>query len=145
MIKNNLPIIQTVNHTYHDEEVKIRWSNTNAYKQSKQRTKNWGKADFDKVTEKGKQLGEKMAETMDKGFDSPEFQELVRQHHAYIEIFYDCPSDLYRSLAESYVSDPRFRASYDDFRHGLAEVLHKAINFYCDQQEEKSESNTTSK
>jgi oligoribonuclease NrnB/cAMP/cGMP phosphodiesterase (DHH superfamily) len=138
MNQKNSSFVQVLDHhEYTQEEARIRWGNTQAYQQSQQRTKNWTKEDYDRVTQEGKDLGKKMAETMKQGFDSPEFQELVKRHHASIEIFYDCPLDSYRLLAASYVAEPRFKAHYDDFKPGLAEFLHKAINYYCDDLESK--------
>lgn len=116
------------------KEAKARWGNTAAYKQSKERTANWTKVDYDRIAEKTNSLTKELALTMDKGFDSPEFQALVDQHHQAIELFYDCSPEMYRGLASMYASDPRFSAFYDKFRPGLAEVLHKAINYYCDQK-----------
>lgn len=117
------------------KEAKARWGNTAAYKQSKERTANWTKEDYDRIAEKTNSLTKELAIAMDKGFDSPEFQALIEQHHQAIEVFYDCTPEMYRGLASMYVSDPRFRAFYDKFRPGLAEVLHKAINYYCDQKQ----------
>ena len=131
MSNNDNTIVRTVDHTYHEQEAKVRWQNTKAYKQSQERTTNWKKEDYDRVTQEGKQLAQRMAKAMDKGFDSPEFQELVKQHHVSIEVFYDCPLESYSMLADSYISDPRFKAHYDNVKPGLAEFLHKGIKFYC--------------
>ena len=134
-------IMQTTTTTIQDKmeeykkEAKARWGNTNAYKQSKERTAHWTKADYDRIAESTKMLTQELARSMDKGFDSPEFQALVDQHHQGIEFFYDCSPEMYRGLASMYVTDPRFKDFYDKFRPGLAETLKKAINYYCDQKE----------
>ncbi len=117
------------------KEAKARWGNTDAYKQSKEKTAHWTKTDYDRLAEKTKSLTQELALTMDKGFDSPEFQALVDKHHQKIELFYDCSPEMYRGLANMYVDDKRFKDFYDKFRPGLAEVLQKAINYYCDQKE----------
>ncbi len=134
-------IMQTTTTTIQDKmeeykkEAKARWGNTDAYKQSKERTAHWTKADYDRIAESTKTLTQELADTMDNGFDSPEFQALVDQHHQGIEVFYDCSPEMYRGLASMYVTDPRFKDFYDKFRPGLAEALQKAINYYCDQKE----------
>jgi DNA-binding transcriptional MerR regulator len=117
------------------KEAKKRWGDTEAYKQSVERTKHWTKEDYKRLTEDAKKFTQELADTMDKGFDSPEFQELISKHHKGIETFYDCSPDMYRALAEMYVSDPRFKAYYDKFRPGLAKFMQKAINYYCDQKQ----------
>lgn len=140
-LKGGEKIMQTSTTTIQDKmeeykkEAKARWGNTDAYKQSQKRTANWTKADYDRVAADTQSLTKELAVTMDKGFDSPEFQALVERHHQAIEVFYDCSPEMYRGLASMYVTDPRFRAFYDKFRPGLAELLHKAINYYCDQKE----------
>ena len=141
-LKGGENIMQTATKTIQDKmeeyknEAKARWGKTAAYKQSQERTAHWTKADYDRIAEKTNSLTKELALTMDKGFDSPEFQGLIEQHHQSIEVFYDCTPEMYRGLASMYASDPRFKAFYDKFRPGLAEVLHKAINYYCDQKEQ---------
>lgn len=117
------------------KEAKKRWGNTDAYKQSVERTKHWTKEDYKRLTEDAKRFTQELADTMDKGFDSPEFQALIAKHYESIGTFYDCSLEMYRALAQGYVSDPRFKEYYDKFRPDLAEVMQKAINYYCDQKQ----------
>ena len=74
---------------------------------------------------------------MDKDTESVEVQALIAEHHKGIETFYDCSYEMYRGLGELYVTDAKFTAYYEKFRPGLATWLQKAINYYCDQQENK--------
>lgn len=115
-------------------EAKKRWGHTDAYKQSVERTKHWTKDDYKRLAEDGKKFTKELADTMDKGFASPEFQALIAKHHKGIETFYDCSLEMYRSLAQMYVSDSRFKHTYDAFRPGLSAFMQKAINYYCDQK-----------
>jgi len=119
------------------EEAKKRWGNTDAYKQSMQRTKNWTKADYKKIQAKTETLTKKLAGAMDLDIKSPQVQELVAQHHKGIEVFYDCSYAIYRGLADMYVADPRFTAYYDKHKPGLAKWLQKAIHYYCDQHKDE--------
>ena len=41
--------------------------------------------------------------------------------------FYDCSHTMQRNLAEMYVTDERFRATYDIVRPGLAQYVRDAI------------------
>lgn len=113
-------------------EAKKRWGNTEAYKQSQERTRNWTKADYKRVAEEGKAFTQKLAAVMDKDVKSPEVQTLIDQHHAGIEIFYDCPPEMYRVLGQMYVQDKRFMEYYDGFKPGLAKFVAEAIAYYCD-------------
>jgi DNA-binding transcriptional MerR regulator len=119
------------------KEAKKRWGNTDAYKQSMQRTKHWTKADYQRIKAEGEKFTKKLAEAMDKDITSSEVQALVAQHHKGLETFYDCSYEMYRGLGELYVKDPKFTAYYDTFKPGLAAWLQKAIAYYCDQHESK--------
>lgn len=122
------------------QEAKKRWGNTDAYKQSVERTKNWTKDDYKRIQKQSQQLTQELADCMDNGFDSQEAQKLIKKHHESIEVFYDCSYEMYRGLGQLYISDPRFTATYDKVRPGLAVWLQKAIAYYCDTHEKKSSS-----
>lgn len=117
------------------KEAKKRWGNTDAYKQSEERTKHWTQEDYKRLTEDANKFTQKFADTMDKGFDSSEFQSLIAKHYQSMGMFYDCSVEMYRKLGEMYVSDSRFKAFYDKYRPGLAEFMQKAINHFCDQKQ----------
>ncbi|CAN5177115.1 MerR family transcriptional regulator [soil metagenome] len=119
------------------EETKEKWGETDAYKQSIERTKYWTKADYDRIKEEGIKCAQKLAEAMNLDVKSPEVQSLIHQHHQGIEIFYDCSVEMYRGLGQMYVSDKRFTIYYDKFKPGLAAWLQKAIEYYCDTYEKK--------
>ncbi len=115
-------------------EVKERWGNTEAYKQSTAKIAKMTKDEMAKLKEDGKKFTQKLADTMDLPVDSPEAQALVAEHYKGIQFFYDCPTEMYRNLGKMYVDDPRFTAYYDTFRPGLAVWLRDAINYFCDQR-----------
>lgn len=119
----------------HQREAQERWGQTEAWRQSRERTKHWTKADYAKIAEDGKKFTQQLADTMDQGATSPEFQALIKHHHAGIEVFYDCPLAMYRNLGQMYVDDPRFAAYYNKFRPGLNVVVRDAIAYYCDHHD----------
>lgn len=122
----------------YQEEVKERWGNTDAYKQSMQRVKKMTKKEMDQLKEDGKKFGVELAEASNTHApNSAEAQALVEKHHAGIEFFYACPTSVYRNLGQMYVDDARFTAYYDKFRPGLAVWLRDAIAHYCDVRESK--------
>lgn len=116
----------------YQEEVKQRWGNTDAYKQSLERTKHWTKEDYERIKKEGTVFTKRLADAMGTDVANKEVQDLVAQHHKGIETFYDCSYEMYRKLGELYVSDKRFTAYYDTFRPGLAAWLKEAIDYYCD-------------
>ncbi len=41
--------------------------------------------------------------------------------------FYDCTYEIHRGLADMYLADPRFTATYEKIAPGLAQYIHDAI------------------
>ena len=123
----------------YQEEAKERWGNTDAYKQSQERTKHWTKADYKRIGEEGVKFTKSLADIFKAGanISDPAVQTWVEKHHAGIETFYDCPLEMYRNLGQMYVDDPRFTKYYDKHAEGLAVFVRDAITYYCDQHDKK--------
>ncbi|HSA84370.1 MAG TPA: MerR family transcriptional regulator, partial [Patescibacteria group bacterium] len=119
------------------EEARKRWGDTDAFKQSEERTKHWIKADYDRVAKEGALWTHKFEELRDKGFfmDSPEIQEMIGQHYNALRTFYEPNYEMYRGLGQMYVDDPRFTAYYEKFGKGLALFMRDAMNYFCDTHE----------
>jgi len=114
----------------HNEEVKSRWGNTDAYKQSAKKTANYTKEDFaqmnlesDFIVQTFKNLMEK--ETSPESKDAKEAAEAHRQHIT--KWFYDCTYEIHSNLALMYVMDERFKENYEKRAQGLAQFIHDAI------------------
>jgi len=117
-------------------EARERWGQTDAYKQSVERTKNWTKKDYKAVEQKGKEIVLKIVENREKGVTSPEVQEQIEKHFQQIQIFYDCSYQMYSQLGQMYVDDPRFYAHYEKFSPGLAVFMRDSIEYFCEQKRE---------
>ena len=115
------------------EEAKKRWGETDAYRQSMERVKKWTKKDYERVKKQGEEFTKKLAEAMDLDIKSTQVQTLIKKHHEGVEYFYSCPVEMYRGLADMYVSDPRFAKYYNKYRPGLAVWLRDAILYFCDK------------
>jgi len=118
----------------YQEEVKERWGNSDAYKQSMARVSKMTKAEMDKMKEDGNKFTQLLADSMDKDVHGEEVQALIAEHYQGTQFFYDCPLEMYRNLGNMYVDDPRFAAYYDKFRPGLAVFVRDAINIFCDNR-----------
>lgn len=116
----------------YQDEVKQRWGDTHAYKQSMAKVSKMTKQQMEKLKADGKAFTQELANAMDKGPQHPDIQGLIAKHHDGIKFFYDCPYDMYRNLGQMYVDDPRFTAYYEKFRAGLAVFMRDAIAHYCD-------------
>ncbi len=113
------------------EEAKERWGNTEAYKQSQERIKQWTKADAERIKEEGNALTKKIADMMSKGPTDKDVQVLIAEHYKGINVFYDCSLEMYKNLGQMYVEDSRFTAYYEKFAPGLALFMQQAIHYFC--------------
>jgi len=59
--------------------------------------------------------------------------DLVARHHAWISVFWVPDRGAYKALGAMYVDDHRFRANYDKFGDGTAELLRDAIAAWADE------------
>ena len=115
------------------EEVKQRWGNTDAYKESEQKTAGYSADKWNNVSDG---LNAVLAEfALIKGSDSPESetaQTLVKKLQSYItENFYTCTPEILRGLGQMYVADERFKSNIDKNGKGTAEFIAEAIGIYC--------------
>ena len=116
-------------HNY-EEEVKERWGDTDAYRQSKSRTSKYSKDDFDAAKVDQEAATELFVYAFGNSLpiDSPKAQEAVIAHRETItKWFYDCSIEMQKNLALMYIEDPRFKEYYDGRVRGLAQYVHDAI------------------
>jgi hypothetical protein len=60
--------------------------------------------------------------------------ELAEEHRQHLtRWFYDCGYGMHRGLAELYISDPRYVASYDEIAPGFSQYAHDAIMANADR------------
>ena len=78
-------------------------------------------------------MEQRLASLMDRPPEDAAVQTVVAEHHAMIGFFYEVTEEIYRGLAELYVSDERFTEHYDRHRPGLAAFLRSAMIVYCDR------------
>ena len=114
----------------HAAEAEERWGDTDAYRESARRTSSYSKADWARMKDEGAVVHGKLVAAMEAGLpaDSPEAMDAAEAHRAQIsQWFYPCSLEIHTGLAEMYVSDPRFTATYERVAPGLAVYLHDAI------------------
>lgn len=116
----------------YQDEVKQRWGNTEAYKQSMAKVSKMTKKEMDELKAKQVEQTKKLAAAMDKPVGSKEVQDLIAEHYKGIQFFYDCPIEMYRNMGKMYIADPRFTKYYDKHRPGLALFVRDAIDYFCD-------------
>jgi DNA-binding transcriptional MerR regulator len=114
----------------HAAEVEERWGDTDAYRESARRTARYTKADWQRIKAQGQAAIEQVVAAMraGKAAESPEAMAGAEAHRQQItDAFYDCTYDIHVGLAEMYVADARFTATYEKIAPGLAQYLHDAI------------------
>jgi DNA-binding transcriptional MerR regulator len=113
------------------EEAEQRWGHTDAYKESKRRTKQYGRAEWDAIRREGERVYERFAELMREGAPPADarVRGVVEAHRLHIDRwFYPCSPEMQCGLAELYVGDPRFQANIDKIAPGLAVFIRDAIH-----------------
>jgi len=122
----------------YDEETDARFDPATVA-ESRRRTARYSKAEWGRILKEGAALQTAMGELFAEGAapDSERMQQLVRQHHLYInDRFYTCPIAVCRGLGEMYANDPRFAANYEKVQPGLSRFVSEAIRIYADSQRE---------
>ena len=111
-------------------EAQERWGDTDAWKQSQQRTRGYTKADWEEVKAETDALHAGFVAAMDAGEPptSEAAMDAAEQHRLHIDRrFYACSHEFHKGLADMYVSDPRFTATYDEIRPGMSSYVRDAI------------------
>ncbi len=117
--------------TEHEAEVQERWGDTDAYRESRRRTTSYTTEDWVRIKTDQEEVEMRLLLAMQAGHGptSTEAMDAAEAHRANISRwFYDCDYAVHRGLADMYVADPRFTASYDQRAPGLAAFVHDAIH-----------------
>jgi DNA-binding transcriptional MerR regulator len=112
------------------EEARERWGETDTYKESARRTKQYGKAEWESIRREGDAIYARFAELMQEGAAASDarVRGVAEAHRAHIDRwFYPCSTEMHRNLAALYIGDPRFAANFDKIAPGLAQFIHDAI------------------
>ncbi|UNR58250.1 MerR family transcriptional regulator [Streptomyces sp. A10(2020)] len=113
------------------DEARQRWGHTDAYRESQRRTASYTKADWQRLKDEFDALHARVAELLAQGVpaDAPEAMDAAEEHRRFIDgAHYPCDARMHTCLADMYVADPRFTATYEAIRPGLAQYLHDAIH-----------------
>jgi DNA-binding transcriptional MerR regulator len=120
------------------DEAQARWGVTDAYRESARRTAAYTKDDWAKLKTQSDEGLRSFAAALEAGLpaDGPEAMALAEYHRAFlIRWFHDTPYAHHRGLAETYIGDERFAATFDVVAPGLAQYVHDAIIANADAHE----------
>lgn len=115
---------------HYDDEACEKWGDTDAYKESARRTKQYTKADWERYKAAAAANHAQLVALMRAGTPvaDPAVRDAVEEHRLLIDRwFYPCSTAIHRGLAKMYVDDPRFAANLDKLAPGFARYLSDAI------------------
>ena len=114
----------------YENEVTERWGDTDAYKESARRTARYTKQDWERYKTESAEILESLATLMDAGVSPTDASAMDVAERARLQIdtwFYPCSREMHSGLGHMYMTDPRFTATYDKVRPGMAQYLCEAI------------------
>ncbi len=114
----------------HAAEVTERWGETDAYRESARRSRSYTKADWQRIKADSQALGERYLAAIEAGLPAASVGAMDAAEAARKQItsaFYPCSVEMHVHLAEMYIADPRFTATYEKIAPGMAQYVHDAI------------------
>lgn len=114
------------------KEARERWGNTEAYKDSERRTKNYNKEDEIRIQKEADAIFAGFAELRGTPADDVKVQLLVKDWEDHIsKYYYDCTKEILQGLGLMYTADERFQKNIDRHGEGTAALMSEAIAVYC--------------
>jgi DNA-binding transcriptional MerR regulator len=114
----------------HEDEVRERWGETEAYHESARRTRRYTKDDWARFKDESEVVNGALTLLMDEGVaaDDARAMDAAERHRLLIDAwFYPCSHETHAQLGRMYVQDARFTATYERARPGMAAYLRDAI------------------
>lgn len=112
------------------DEAAARWGETDAFRESQRRTATYSKEDWARLKEDSDAALRDFAAALAGAVpaSSDVGMALAERHRQFLcSWFYECDYEMHRNLAEMYVADERFTATFDSVASGLAGYVHDAI------------------
>jgi MerR family transcriptional regulator, thiopeptide resistance regulator len=112
------------------EEARERWGHTEAWAESQRRTRSYRKEDWAAIKVEAEVINTDFAALLDAGTapDSVAAMDVAERARLHIDRwYYPLPHAGHVALADMYLADPRFTATYERIRPGLAAFVAAAI------------------
>ena len=122
-----------MNKDNYSTEARERWSETAAYHEHEQKTRNYTKEKWAEANDGLMAIFAELAVCKDSGVsaDSDEAQALVAKLQTHItENYYTCTDEILAGLGKMYVADERFKKNIDKYGDRTAEFAADAIATY---------------
>ena len=118
-------------------EARSLWGETDAYRESEQKTKNYTKEKWRDTNEGLMAIFAELAALKNSGASaaSAEAQALITKLQAHItENYYTCTDEILAGLGKMYVADERFKKNIDKYGKGTAEFAAEGIRIYVEKK-----------
>ena len=118
----------------YETEVRERYGDTDAYRDHRQKTKNYTKEKWAEANDGLMAIFAEFASCKDSGSsaDSTEAQALVAKLQTHITAnYYTCTDEILAGLGKMYEADERFKNNIDKHGEGTAEFASEAIVVFC--------------
>ena len=122
---------------HYESEARERWSETAAYREYEQKTKNYSKENWAEANDGMMAIFAEFAACKQSGSsgESNEAQALVAKLQAHItENYYTCTDEILAGLGKMYVADERFKKNIDKYGEGTAQFASEAIAIFCQEK-----------
>ena len=121
----------------HETEARLRWGNTDAYREHEQKTKGYTKEKWAEANDGMMAIFAEFAACKGSGAlaDSSEAQALVVKLQAHITAnYYTCTDEILAGLGKMYIADERFKKNIDKCGEGTAEFAAEGIRIYDEKK-----------
>ena len=117
----------------HLNEMRSRWGTTDAYREHKDKTKNYTKEKWAEANDGLMAIFAEFAACKDSGAsaDYAETQAIVAKLQAHITAnYYTCTDEILAGLGQMYVADERFKKNIDKYGEETAEFVAEAMHIF---------------
>lgn len=114
----------------HDAEVRERWGNSSAFRESQRRTRGYGAQQCEAIGAEMQDIGSRFAALMTRGVPAEDARsmDVAEAHRRHISRwFYKCSHEMHGNLGQMYVADARFAARWDAHAEGMASYVRDAV------------------
>ena len=121
----------------YSNEARERWGDTDAYREHKDKTKNYTKEKWTEANDGLMAIFDEFAACRASGAsaDSAEAQALVAKLQTHITAnYYTCTDEILAGLGKMYVADERFKKNIDKYGDGTAEFASEGIRIYAEKK-----------
>ena len=117
-----------------ENEARERYGNTKAYREHKEKTKNYSNERWTEVNDGFNAIFSEFSDCKSNGLapSSPTAQALVSKLKGFIsDNLYTCTNEILYGLGQMYAADERFKENIDKNGEGTAEYVCKSIEVFC--------------